>query len=194
MFDLIQHNDELNYKIYQSSFIVDNQNQIIKDTEIALNRFDFAFTGKDSTFFYRYYNFFQMTVGLSSYHKIYKGLFSVIKEYVGEEKPLWIQCWINRHSPETILKRHNHLDTICFGYLSIDPKESETVFDEYVIENKVGQLYIGPNGVFHEVKILKPFMGNRITIGFDVMDEEKYKECAEKYKSHIDINTGYLPI
>lgn len=195
MFELDVNDEHYNFKLYQCPFIVNNQKEIIEETELALSRFDFVFKNTDSTKLFSYYNFFQLTTGLSNYHKIFKSLISVIREYVGENKPLWLQCWVNRHTPNAVLKRHNHLDTSCFGYVSIDPKESETIFDDYVIENQIGQLYIGPNATFHEVKVLKYFSGYRITLGFDVMDEKSYSNLVEnKLKNNIDVNIGYWPI
>jgi hypothetical protein len=193
MFKLKHYDEKLNYKIYQSSFIVENQKILKEQAEIALSRYDFAFREFDSTWFYRYYNFFQMTAGFPLYYKIFKDLCFVVKDYVQVEEPLWLQCWINRHSAETVLKRHNHMNTICFGYFSIDPKNTETIFDDYVIENKVGQLYIGPNEAFHEVKVLSPFEGNRITIAFDVLNQSSYDEMVKSF-GNVDLNIGYWPI
>ena len=195
MFELDIDDKQYNFKLYQCSFIENNHKELIQDLELAFSRFDFVFNGPDSTNFYRYYNFFQLTAGSVNYHKIFKNLIPVVKDYVGEEKPLWFQCWVNRHSPEAVLKRHNHQDTTCFGYISIDPKESETVFDNYSIKNKIGQLYIGPNETYHEVKVLKNYTGKRITVGFDVMDENVYRNLTQnKIKNNVDINIGYWPI
>ena len=59
------------------------------------------------------------------------------------------------------------------GYISIDPKNTTTLFKNGLqIDNKIGQIYIGPSGGLSEwdhcVKINQPYRGNRITIGFDI--------------------------
>jgi hypothetical protein len=69
-----------------------------------------------------------------------------------------------------MLKWHNHGDGICHGYISVDPKNTNTRFEEYSIKNEIGRLYIGPSYKFHEVVINEPFDTPRITIAFGVMD------------------------
>ena len=36
--------------------------------------------------------------------------------------------------------------------------------------NRIGDVYIGPGGRYHEVKLIEPFYTPRITIGFDITD------------------------
>ena len=79
------------------------------------------------------------------------------------------------------------------GYISIDPKESETQFQGYVIKNKIGNVYIGKPENPHKVNVLKKFEGHRITIAFDVLSEKNVKNIYEKY-GKININTGLIPI
>ena len=193
MFELDKIDTTFNYRIYQSPYLAENQATFIESAKLAFSRFEFVFPKADSTWFYRYYNFFQLTAGSSDYHKLYVGLTKIVRDYVGTEEPLWLQCWMNFHTVANVLKRHNHSFTVCNGYISIDPKESQTVFDGYTIDNKVGQLYIGPDGIFHYVKVLEQYAGNRITIAFDVLDNLSYQQAIKK-SGEIDFNTGYLPI
>jgi hypothetical protein len=53
----------------------------------------------------------------------------------------------------------------------------------YRVENKVGQIYIGPGYRFHHVEMLEPFAGERITFGFDLENRDRI----------ID-NMGLIPI
>lgn len=193
MFELARADNFYRYKIYQYPDLIQNQQYFIESAMLALARFEYAYPGADSTWFFRHYNFFQMTAGNSEYHKLYKDLITVIRNYVDSDQPLWLQSWMNFHSQDKVLKRHTHENTICNGYLAVDPKESETVFDDYTIKNQAGQLYIGPNNVFHYVKVLQPYTGPRITLGFDVLDLENYKIMEKKFGT-VDINTGYIPI
>ena len=56
------------------------------------------------------------------------------------------------------------------GLISIDPKDTMTEFGHYSIENKIGQIYIGPGNRQHRVILRKPYTTPRITLGFDVLD------------------------
>ena len=90
-----------------------------------------------------------------------------------------------------VLKRHNHPDCLFHGYISIDPKDTETEFEDYTITNETGNLYIGDAGVMHQVNVLYPFKGKRITIAFDVEDEHNFKK--NNYNP-VDVNTGFIPV
>jgi hypothetical protein len=102
---------------------------------------------------------------------IYQELRNLIRDHLGYKKKLWMQAWINhlRYDEIDVLAWHGH-DFPYHGYISIDPKETETVFDEYRIENKVGQIYLGPGHRMHKVESTRPFDGVRTTIGFDIVD------------------------
>jgi hypothetical protein len=80
-----------------------------------------------------------------------------------------MQSWINYHMPQEVLDWHDHAWPF-HGYVSIDPKESKTVFEEYKIHNKIGNIYIGPGSRKHKVEVLERFYSPRITLGFDVLD------------------------
>ena len=43
----------------------------------------------------------------------------------------------------------------------------------------------------HRVNISSPFEGARITIAFDVQNEENLRKNA---KNDIDVNTGFMPV
>ena len=62
---------------------------------------------------------------------------------------------------------------------------------DYTITNETGNLYIGDAGVMHQVNVLSPFEGKRITIAFDIEDEYNFKKSA---KNDIDVNTGFMPV
>ena len=146
----------------------------------------------DVTWFYRSYNIFSINTGNIHFYKIYAEIIDCLTQYfdlckVNYDTQLWMQSWLNFHDPDQVLARHDHSSPIN-GFLSIDPKQTNTVYfyrhsDEvwYTIENKVGQLYIGPGKVDHEVRILHPFNGKRITMAFDIEDQES-------------INLGLVPV
>ena len=79
------------------------------------------------------------------------------------------------------------------GYISIDPKETETEFKGYIIKNKIVNVYFGKPENPHRVNVLKNFDGHRITVAFDVLSEKNVKDIYKKH-GKINLNTGFIPI
>ena len=164
---MIPWNDH-GYILYQIDSIPANQELIDGDIEIAHRLFKQEFPDMDSTWGYSKYNIFAYTAPSSTFYNIYKELRDVVRGQLGDERPLWCQAWINFHTYGQLLTRHHH-DFEYHGYISIDPKKTKTVFDDYEIINKPGQLYFGPGyGRHHYVEAIEPFEGIRTTIGFDI--------------------------
>jgi hypothetical protein len=115
------------------------------------------------------------------------------KKYSNTKKELWYQSWLNFHKVNEVLDWHNHPECLFHGYISIDPKETETEFESYKIKNEIGNVYIGNGQLKHKVNVLKPFEGYRITIAFDVISEDEINTIYKKY-GKIDINTSFIPI
>jgi len=103
----------------------------------------------------------------------YKLYSSYIRDYDGTSDPLWFQSWLNFHETNEVLQWHSHYWDF-HGYISIDPKDTTTVFNNFEIKNKVGQIYIGPGGeeFRHKVRVDKNYNGKRITLGFDVTKQK----------------------
>ena len=188
-----------NYIIKNFPYIKENHNHFIEYANLAHQRFNFAYGNKtsfnqnSSTWFYRYYNITCLTFGSSLYYKLFSDLQNLFKEITNNKKPLWYQSWLNFHKPNEVLDWHNHYECLLHGYISIDPKESETEFEDYKIKNEIGNVYIGKPEKKHKVNVLKPYDGHRITIAFDVIDEDNVNSIYKKY-GNIDINTGFIPI
>ena len=188
-----------NYIIKNFPYIKENHNHFIEYANLAHQRFNFAYGNKtsfnqnSSTWFYRYYNITCLTFGSSLYYKLFSDLQNLFKEITNNKKPLWYQSWLNFHKSNEVLDWHNHYECLLHGYISIDPKESETEFEDYKIKNEIGNVYIGKPEKKHKVNVLKPYDGHRITIAFDVIDEDNVNSIYKKY-GNIDINTGFIPI
>jgi len=183
------------YELINLQFIKDNKEEFIKNANLAHKRFVFnygkTFNEMSSTWFYRYYNLAALTVGCPLYYKFYKELQKIIRRKVNNDKPLWFQSWLNFHSQDEVLKWHNHPDCLFHGYVSIDPKRTETEFKDYKIKNETGTLYIGEAALMHRVNVLEPFEDKRITIAFDIVDEKCFKK---NMVNNIDVNTGFIPV
>ena len=185
------------YTIKKIPYVEKNIKHFIEYANIAHERYKIAFgnynNNVSSTWYYRYYNITCLTFGSKLYYKLFKDLQKIIRKFSKTKKPLWYQSWLNFHKQDEVLDWHNHVDYLCHGYISIDPKNSETEFEGYKIKNESGKLYIGPGLRKHRVNVLKPFEGHRITIAFDVMS---YKEVEIAYKKHgiKNVNTSLIPI
>lgn len=155
------------YIIHQSEYIVKHYNTILTDLEIAHKEFKKLFPDNDSTWSYSVYNIFALTAPSSRFYDVYKELRNLIRSHLGEERPLWIQAWLNYHKQDEVLDWHEH-GFDYHGYISIDPKKTKTLFPTYEIDNKCGQIYFGPGHRQHKVEVLEPYNDYRLTIGFDV--------------------------
>ena len=187
------------YIIQDLTYIKNNKNKFIEGAILAHKRFVFAygvpFNKMSSTWFYRYYNLSTLTFGCPFYYKFFMDLQKIIRKTAGHNKPLWYQCWLNFHKQEEVLDWHDHQDCSFHGYVSIDPKDTETQFEKFTIKNKVGKLYMGPANYKHKVNVLSGFKGERITIAFDVCSVQDRKNSLKKNNNNeIDVNTGFIPL
>ena len=161
-----------NPQLYQSKVILNNYSGFIEECYKTQQKFEDIFKLKDSTWNFSKYNIFNLTSTNILFYDLYKELNYHIRSFIGDDRPLWIQSWLNFHNYNQILKKHTHTFPY-HGYISIDPKKTTTVFDHFEIPNTSGQIYIGPGGndYYHYVRTDEPFKGNRITIGFDILDK-----------------------
>lgn len=195
------YNEQYQYMLIDIPHIAENIDNIMRMTQVGVEKFKRKFNqtnhvarNDNITWQFANYNVYGLCSCNQWFYEIYKSQIEAIREYFkmsNTEVPnqLWLQSWINSHTPTQVLKSHNH-DWPWHGYISIDPKKSHTVFTDkpngtelYRVENKIGQLYIGPGHRFHHVELLEPFMGERITFGFDL-------ECNDRIMDNI----GFLPV
>ena len=155
----------MDHKLYKSEVVLGNHRVMIDILSNAI-----SFLGDvDPTWTYDKYNLFGLTSPTQVFYDLYKELRGFVYDYTGDVDRLWIQSWVNYHSTQNLLQRHNHAYPI-HGYICVNPHLTKTCFDNYEIQNRIGDVYIGPGGRHHEVKLIEPFYTPRITIGFDVTD------------------------
>lgn len=127
---------------------------------------------KDTTWEYKKYNIFSLASSSEAFWFLWKNIQICIRKHLQTDQPAWMTGWLNYHRYENVLDWHNHLGSQYHGYVSIDPKNTKTMFQSdkgnYEISNESGLLYIGPSARLHKVEALEKFEGDRITIAFDV--------------------------
>ena len=171
------------YKIYKSQLIIDNKDEMVRQINQFYLTHQKYFAGRDSTWTYGSYNFFALSSPSMLFRKLFFELKEIIYDYV-PDKYKWMQCWLNYHTPEQVLKWHNH-EWKYHGYISIDPKDTKTVFEDYEIKNEIGNIYIGPGFRQHKVVVDKHYTEPRITLGFDI--------CVDPLDSNGDM-LSLIPI
>jgi hypothetical protein len=196
---LIKHDPNNNYCLFDIPYIRDHQEEILADCSNSVKTIQDLCNATDTnvTWFYQRYNIYSVNGGNKHFYKIFQELVGCINTFFEIEKlnfadQLWMQSWLNSHNSTEVLKRHQHGAPVN-GYLSIDPKKSNTVFYykhsdtvQYTIENKPGQLYIGPGKIDHEVINLEEYSDKRTTIAFDIDDFD--------YPDAITRNLGFIPL
>ena len=197
----MQYNEEFQYATFDVPYIAEHIEDIKRITQIGVDKYKRKFyvtnhanSTDNITWQFSNYNVYGLCSCNQWFYTIYKSLIQGLREYYAVSntpipEQLWLQSWINSHTPKQVLKTHNH-EWPLHGYISIEPKKSCTVFTDkpngkelYRIENKVGQIYIGPGSRFHHVEITEPFEGERITLGFDL-----------EHRDRIFDNIGFMPI
>jgi len=165
----------MKYKLYQSKLIEENFENFVQECWDNHADFKNIFPKGNSTWNYHTYNIFALTCSSTLFYYLFKELNFHIRSFIGDGRPLWMQSWLNFHSSDEVLKQHSH-EWSYHGYISIDPKNTTTVFNNFEIKNKIGQIYLGPGGeeYSHYVKVNEPYNDKRITLGFDISDNRNY--------------------
>jgi hypothetical protein len=172
------------YFFTKSKLIVDNHSEIIKFIEVCHSVHQEYFRGESSTWTYSDYNFWAFSSPNKLMYSLYDELRDIINEHIPEKRK-WMQCWLNYHKCDEVLGWHNH-DWDYHGYISIDPKNTTTVFENWEVKNDVGNIYLGRGNNMHKVVVNEPYKGHRITLGFDVSVTPCEKEMSN--------NLGLMPL
>lgn len=166
--------------LQQSSVISNNTEQFNEALEFARFKFQDIYKHDDFTKFYHGYNVFTLTATDSLMYALFKELQLMVRSVLGDQ-PLWLQCWMNYHRPNEVLDWHSH-EWPYHGYISVEPKKTNTVFADWTIENKPAQVYFGEGQHSHKVEVLEDYEGYRTTLGFDVTNKSGERS---KYVSFI---------
>ena len=179
-------NKQYNYSIFKNEFLIENQNHFINDIKISRNFLIKELKTDDLTWMYQKYNIFSILAGSNYLWNLYKDIGLCVQKHILDNlqqelpKNMWMQSWLNFHTKDQLLKKHNHADKgkgYMHGFISIEPRNTKTIFYEtyedekpiYHIDNEIGNIYIGDGNKWHEVISNSGFDGERITLGFDIM-------------------------
>lgn len=162
-YDLIKNN--------QKDFIICLDNSLVKFQKMFGN--DLASNLMSPLSYQRayfMYNIFTLSSTNILMYQLFNQLKSDIRAAIGDDRPLWLQSWLNYHKDTDVLNWHNHFWK-WHGYICIEPKKTNTVFENWTVENTPGLVYFGHGYVNHKVDVLEKYEGYRITLGYDVTDE-----------------------
>lgn len=191
----ISSNDYKDFQcsIFQVPYIVDNQKEIIEHCSLSVERIKDCIhswkgtpreeiSGRDMTMFYGLYSIYSISAPSQHFYNIYLAVSECVSRYYSihslpSPKQVWMQSWLNFHDYHEVLDKHSHGFQL-HGFVSIDPKDTETVFfdstehskEVYKVSNGVGKIYLGPGNRPHYVHNLNHWDGKRITMGFDIIE------------------------
>lgn len=195
---LAESNDDLGIRVYKHKDIIENTDEWVWMIQQSRDAFYNVFPKDsgdgniigDSTWDYNLYNMFTVGAGFPKMYDLWSDLSFVIRDFLQTDEQLWTQIWANYHSPSDVLEWHSHVDWTCHGFISIRPQNTVTRFEEFEINNEVGNIYIGPADKLHKVFVLEDYDEPRITCGFDVTNAADF---ADKRASN-DMNLSLIPV
>jgi len=168
----------MEYKIYKSQLVPSNLPQFKSECKLIYDKINQQLNTSDSTWSYLNYNIFTLSATSILFYSLFKELNYHIRSYIGDNRPLWMQSWLNYHQYKEADKKlsyHGH-QTEYHGYVCIDPQNTKTIFKKgFEILNTPGQIYLGPGSnnssiddYNHYVETLNSHTEPRITIGFNI--------------------------
>ena len=191
----IEYNKEHNYRLYHSPFVLQHQQEFINHSKFAYNLYCNIHKNKESTWGYLNYNIFGLAVGSPHYFTLFQQVTAACRDWHQKDEPMWLQAWINYHTPEQVLKWHNHYDCTLHGYVSIDPKNTSTRFEKFSIKNVTGNIYVGAPLLHHEVIVHEDFDTPRITLAFQALGMEGFNQLTKNWSEErwSEIYTSNIP-
>lgn len=194
--------DRDKFRLYSSSTLIDNEDRISEACgKIRSNILGHLGQGPESTTTWKHaeYNFWTFAQAVDPiFIRVWKELLEVIKENSPTEAEFaWVQSWLNYDTYDTVQDNLSHHGHNCplHGYVSVAPGSTKTVFDEWEIENKVGNIYVGLGKWKHHVENTAEYSSPRITIGYDVVYGDTFGEGWEEetYQS-LPWHNNWIPI
>ena len=176
----------MDYKIYHLNYVKKNHSLLVNECLLASKFIETTLNTDDTTWAYLHYNLFSITTASTLFYNLLKETKNLIKDFIKNDNPIWIQAWLNYHNSSEVedkLKSHGH-ETRYHGYICIDPQHTHTIFKKgFHVENTPGLVYMGPGSnsnekddtYNHYVKTITPTDKPRITIGFNFSDIPNFR-------------------
>lgn len=168
------------YEVYQSDVVNDHYHRFNKECiELANLIRDKMKDSEDhvhqqfnnsTTWCYNLYNVWTLTGASTIWWDLYIDICDCIRQYVGHNRPLWMQAWLNSDTADNVIGWHNHRGCEFHGYVGLVTHDTTTVFKNYRIDNAPGKIYIGPALNEHKVVVNTPYQGERYTLAFNVVN------------------------
>ena len=95
----------MEYKLYNSNYIKSYQKSILIDCVQVFNLIKEKTNSSDSTWTYYLYNVFNISSTSINFYNIYKELNKYIRDFIKNDKPLWMQAWLNYHENDNVLSK-----------------------------------------------------------------------------------------
>jgi hypothetical protein len=191
------------FRIYKSTTILENRDRLLNSCEIVrdnlVSYLNMEEGDKTTTWKHAEYNFWTHAMLVDPmFIKVWEELLQVIKECAPKEAEYaWVQSWMNFDSYSSVennLPHHAHGCSI-HGYVSIEPQDTKTVFDDWEIHNEVGNIYIGLGKWKHHVENLKEYAGPRATIGYDVVfGDLAWEDYTEEGYQSLPWHEHWIPV
>ena len=171
------------HKIYKSQVILHNHKDFKKDCRQIYRQIKQDYNMEHTiTGLYQQYNIFNYASPKRIWGELFKEIRTSCLDFIGEDSNMYFQSWLNYHTEEKqLLDWHDH-DFPFHGYISIEPLNSRTIFSDFEIDNKVGNIYIGHGNAEHKV-VCDDVSQPRITIGFDILFEDEYRAVNKGVQS-----------
>ena len=195
--------DSEKFRIYSSSTIIDNVDRLMYSCEsIKNNVVEYLnLPAEDPTTTWRHerYNFWTHAMKVDPlFIRVWEDLVHTIRKCSPEDaKYAWIQSWLNFDTFDTVesnLQHHAH-NCHAHGYVAISPQHTKTVFDEWEIDNAIGNIYCGAGKWKHHVKNTAKYLAPRITIGYDVVyGDGPWEDWDGISYQHFPWHEHFIPI
>lgn len=184
MYSIIDKKPDLGIALYKTAAVFDHYHILLEEVQRVYNNITLDLKNKDSSSFY---NVFSYTTGSNVFHELFRDINGTIRDYIGHNKPLWFQCWLN-YDQEVRSDVQDHSGGIIHGYLSIDPKNTTHEYEQgFVVDNEPGFIFIGKGDMRYRVVVNEPFQGPIVTLSFNVYD-------SLPFQNDDQINKGFFPL
>lgn len=172
------HSPSDNVNIYQSVFVADRARELTEYVHYVYQNMEAQYTAHSQNI-----NLFlrdrkghlrrptcNLLQASTIWQQAFSEIFSCIRHYYADSShdTVYFKSWIQRHPDTFIPQWHTHGNADSHGVLSVTDQPTATIYEDFEVVNKPGQIHIGPN-IRHSVRNLAPYNEWRLVIAFSVV-------------------------